>query len=338
MTWTMREDLWHEEMDTGFNRKIGYHASGEQFRPSELLDLVRAAEAAGFGAAMCSDHFSPWSRRQGESAFAWSWLGAALQATTLSFGVVNAPGQRYHPAIVAQAAATLYEMFPDRFWIALGSGELINERITGDRWPTKTERDQRLLECADVIRRLLSGETVTHNGLIRVEEAKIYTLPSCRLPIFGAAITPKTAEWMGGWADGLITVSGTREKMQEVVDAFRRGGGAGKPMYLQAKVSYAKDDDQAMKGAWDQWRSNIFESHILSDLRTCDQLDSIAEFVRPDDLRSHVRISSDLEEHTRSLKGDLEMGFKAVYIHNVNRGQKAFIRDFGDHVIPALMD
>jgi G6PDH family F420-dependent oxidoreductase len=123
---------------------IGYHASHEQLPPSELLACVVAAEAAGFQAAMCSDHFAPWSSRQGHSGFAWSWLGAALQATGLDFGVVNAPGQRYHPAIIAQAAATLSELFPGRFWLALGSGEASNEHITGGRWPPKAERRARL--------------------------------------------------------------------------------------------------------------------------------------------------------------------------------------------------
>ena len=115
--------------------RIGYHASHEQFPPSELLELVRAADEAGFGGAMCSDHFLPWTRAQGESGFAWSWLGAALQATSLSMGTVNAPGDRYHPAIIAQAAATLAEMFPGRFWFAAGSGEALNEHITGAAWP-----------------------------------------------------------------------------------------------------------------------------------------------------------------------------------------------------------
>ena len=120
---------------------VGLHCSHEQISPSRLLAHVREAEAAGFGAAMSSDHFSPWSERQGESGFAWSFLGAALQATGLPFGVVNAPGQRYHPAIVAQAAATLCDLFPGRLWVALGTGEASNEHITGERWPPKATRD-----------------------------------------------------------------------------------------------------------------------------------------------------------------------------------------------------
>ena len=123
---------------------VGWHASHEQISPRELLTAARRAEEAGFDAGMSSDHFSPWSERQGESGFAWSWLGAALATTALPFGVVNAPGQRYHPAIVAQAAATLTEMFPGRLWVALGTGEASNEHITGDRWPDKARRNQRL--------------------------------------------------------------------------------------------------------------------------------------------------------------------------------------------------
>src|SRR5918997_4266599 len=157
---------------------IGLHCSHEQIPPSRLLMHVREAEAAGFGAAMSSDHFSPWSERQGESGFAWSWLGAAMEATRLPFGVVNAPGQRYHPAIVAQAAATLCELFPGRFWMALGTGEASNEHITGDRWPAKAERRARLGEAVAVIRALLAGETVSHDGLVKVDRAKLWTLPA----------------------------------------------------------------------------------------------------------------------------------------------------------------
>src|ERR1051325_4592864 len=149
--------------------EFGLHCSHEQIPPSGLLEAVIAAERAGFDAAMCSDHFSPWSARQGESAFAWSWLGAALQATNLSFGIVNAPGQRYHPAIIAQAIGTLGAMYPGRFWAALGSGEYSNEHITGEVWPRKSVRNERLAECVSVIRDLLAGEEVSRDGLVKVD-------------------------------------------------------------------------------------------------------------------------------------------------------------------------
>ncbi len=155
----------------------GWHASHEQVHPRALLDAAVAAEQAGFGAAMSSDHFSPWSARQGESGFAWSWLGAALQATDLPFGVVNAPGQRYHPAIIAQAIGTLAAMYPGRFWAALGTGEASNEHITGGGWPRKDLRTARLRECVDVIRALLAGEEVSHDGLVTVDRARLWTRP-----------------------------------------------------------------------------------------------------------------------------------------------------------------
>ena len=126
----------------GHMTRYGFHASHEQVPARQLLADVQRAERAGFEVAMCSDHFSAWSRRQGQSGFAWSWLGAALATTELTFGCVNAPGQSYHPAIVSQAIATLGSMFPGRFWVALGSGESTNEHITGDAWPRKEVRTQ----------------------------------------------------------------------------------------------------------------------------------------------------------------------------------------------------
>ncbi len=220
---------------------VGYHVSHEQFAPSHLLRLAKRAEQAGFGALLSSDHFHPWTEAQGESGFAWAWLGAALASTSLPIGVVNAPGQRYHPAIVAQALATLAEMFPSRVWTALGSGQLLNEAITGEVWPSKAERNERLRECVTIMRALLSGETVSHQGRVRVQEAKLFTRPTQLPRLFGAAITPSTAEWLGSWADGLLTISQPAEQLRSVVEAFQRGGGRGKPMYLKAQLSWARN-------------------------------------------------------------------------------------------------
>jgi G6PDH family F420-dependent oxidoreductase len=152
-----------------------YHASHEQFAPSALVRYVRLAEQAGFTAVSSSPHFQPWSVRQGQSGFAWAWLGAAMQVTSLPFNLVCAPGQRYHPVIIAQAAATLADLFPGRFQLALGSGEARNERVLGKPWPPKAERHAHLLECVHIIRALWAGETVTHEGRVRVAEGKLYT-------------------------------------------------------------------------------------------------------------------------------------------------------------------
>jgi len=181
---------------------ISYHAAHEQFSPSDLLGYAKLAERAGFDACHSSDHFHPWSKRQGQSGFAFAWLGAAMAVTRFPFSLVNAPGQRYHPAIVAQAIATLTQMYPGRLDIALGSGEALNEKITGEEWPEKTIRNQRLLEAVQIIRRLLAGETVTQDGLIKISEATLYTRPDYMPRLMGAALTEATAHWLGSWADG----------------------------------------------------------------------------------------------------------------------------------------
>ena len=316
--------------------RIGYHASHEQFPPSALVHLTTSAEEAGFQAVLSSDHFHPWSAIQGESGFAWSWLGAAMQATKLPFGIVTAPGQRYHPAISAQAVATILELFPDRFWVAVGSGQALNEHITGDHWPDKASRNARLHESVTVMRRLWAGEPVTHHGLVNVEEATLYTLPPTPPLVIAAAITPETAEWAGGWADGLITVSQPDRMHTTVAEAFRAGGGHGKPVFLKVQLSYAHDEASARLGAHEQWRNNVFKSDTLSDLRTPSQLDGAGALVRVDEMDQFVRISSDPERHVGWIQQDIDDGFEEIYLHNVNTEQEVFIQEFGARVLPRL--
>src|SRR3954466_2561604 len=165
---------------------IGFHASHELHPPGALLRHVRRAEQLGFRAAMCSDHLHPWTPGQGQSGFSFAWLGAALQATHLPVGTVCCPFGRYHPAVVAQAAATLAEMFPGRFWLAVGTGQALNESVTGEPWPDKPERRAALREAVDVIRALWAGETVTCRGRVRVEAASLYTRPAEPPRLFGA--------------------------------------------------------------------------------------------------------------------------------------------------------
>jgi probable non-F420 flavinoid oxidoreductase len=315
---------------------IGFHASHEQIAPGELLEAVRAAETAGFDAAMCSDHLAPWGRRQGHSGHAWSWLGAALQSTLFSIGVVSAPGQRYHPAVAAQAYATLADMFPGRFWVALGSGEALNEHVTGQTWPDKSTRDDRLLEVVGVIRGLLDGEEVTHRGLVTVDQARVWSLPRIPPLLLGAAISEETATRVGGWADGLITVNQPPDRLRRVVSGFRRGGGMGKPMYLQVHLSWAEDEEEARRIAHEQWRTNVFGSDLATELPLPEHFDAAAEFVTPSDVEGPVLISSDLSRHTTWLSELAELGFERLYLHHVGQDQQRFIDAFGAKVIPEL--
>ncbi|MDA0634582.1 TIGR03885 family FMN-dependent LLM class oxidoreductase [Nonomuraea sp. MCN248] len=318
--------------------RFGFHASHEQLAPSALLEAVRQAEEAGFAAAMCSDHFAPWSNAQGHSGYAWSWLGAALARTGLPFGVVSAPGQRYHPAVAAQKAATLCEMFPGRFWMALGSGEALNEHITGDRWPPKEERNARLLECVEVMRALFAGECVTHDGLVTVDRARLYTLPESPPPLVGAAVSAETARWAGSWADGLITVNQDVPRLRRVIEAFREGGGEGKPIYLQVHLSWAEDDETALRIAHEQWRTGLFGGDVAWNLETPDAFEQAATSVRPEDVRKSVLVSADLERQAGWLAELAGLGFDALYLHHVGQEQRPFIDAFGEKVLPQLAE
>ena len=297
---------------------IGYHVSHEQFAPSELLACVQAAERAGLPrrcALITSRHGASSRGTPGSPGPGWE---PRCRRRPLRFGVVNALGDRYHPAIIAQAAATLAEMFPGRFWVALGSGQAINEHITGARWPSKAERNARLRECVDVIRALWAGETVTHHGRIDVDEARLWSLPEQPPRIIGAALSEETAEFVGGWADGFITVNASQ--LEKLVAAFRRGGGEGKPISLQCHLAYARSDEEARANAYDQWREPIFPGFVNEHLRTPRQLEAAARFVRPEDLDPYVRIAADAERHLEWLQGDLASA-SSIYLHNVGRNQ-----------------
>lgn len=314
----------------------GFHASHEQVPPAELLAAAVHAESAGFTAAMCSDHFSPWSVRQGESGFAWSWLGAALQATDhIPFGVVNAPGQRYHPAIIAQAVGSLAAMYPSRFWAALGSGEASNEHITGARWPRKDVRNARLRECVDIIRALLNGEEVSHDGLVTVDRARLWTRPETVPPLVGAACSEATARWCAEWADGLITVNAPHEKLRRIVDAYRSAGGAGR-LHLQVHLSWDPDLETARAVAHDQWRTNVHGPPVSWDLDSAELFDGVSEHVTPEQVAGSVNISADLGQHAAWLQEYADLGFDVVMLHHVGREQSAFIDAFGAEVLPRL--
>jgi probable non-F420 flavinoid oxidoreductase len=315
---------------------FAYHASHEQFPPSRLLAWARLAEQAGFEGFFSSDHFHPWSEAQGQAGFSWAWVAAALASTKLPGRMICCPGYRQHPAVVAQAAATLAEMFEGRFWLAVGSGQALNERITGEVWPAKDQRNARLKECAGIIRALWRGETVTHRGLVKVEEAKLYTRPATPPLLVGAAVTEKTAEWLGSWADALITTSRPPKELRAMVEAFHRGGGEGKPLFLKVGLSYARTDEAARAGAHQQWRAVAFPNELLTELRTPREFDQAGKHVRPEDMDAMVRISSSAAQHVDWLAQDAALGFREIILHNINTNQAEFIEFFGEKVLPQL--
>lgn len=315
---------------------FGYHASHEQFSPRDLLRWTRLAEEVGFDCAKSSDHFHPWSERQGQSGFAWSWLGSAMEATRFPIGIISAPGYRYHPAILAQAAATVEQMYPGRLTFAVGTGEAISESITGLPWPDKAERNARLGECVEIIRALFAGETVTHRGRVTAVEAKLYSRPDRPPPLLGAAVSESTAEWLGSWADGMLTVAAEPDTLRKMIDAFHRGGGVGKPIYLQVALSWAASIEEAEAQALEQWGPCAIGGEVNWDLRRPSDFDQASRFVTAEDVKQSVRVSADLGQHTAWLGEFAELGFAAIYLHPVGRHQQAFVETFGEKVLPAL--
>jgi probable non-F420 flavinoid oxidoreductase len=315
--------------------RTGFHASHEQISPRQLLDDVRRAERAGFDMAMCSDHFSPWSTRHGHSGYAWAWLGAALATTDLEIGCVSAPGQRYHPAVHAQRIGTLGQMFPGRFWVALGSGEASNEHITGERWPDKEQRTRRLEECVDVIGRMLDGEEVTHRGLVTVDRARLWEVPDPRPLLVGPAVSVASASRVAAWADGLVTLNQPVEVLRDLLAAYRESGGRGRAA-LQVHLSWAPTEDEAEAIAHDQWRTNVFDPPVCWDLDMAAAFDAAAQYVRPEDVRGKVLVSADLERHVEWLQELASLGFDELALHHVGQDLDPFIDAFGEHVLPRL--
>ena len=313
----------------------GFHASHEQISPGQLLRDVQQAERAGFRIAMCSDHFSPWSQRQGHSGFAWSWLGAALATTELTIGTVCAPGQRYHPAVVAQASATLAQMFPDRFWVALGSGQNMNEHITGDKWPDKPTRQARLEESVDVIRRLHRGEEVTHRGLVSVERARVYSLPETPPRLLGPALSEETAARAAGWADGLITVNDDPATVEGIVRAYRGAGGRGS-LALQVHVALEETMDRAREVARDQWQNHALDPPIPSDLPTPQEFDVVGRYIPDEEIAGSVIVTDSVDRLVARLREFEEIGFDEIYLHHVAQDQEPFLRVAQHELLPAL--
>jgi len=315
--------------------RIGFHASHEQHSPRDLLDAVITAEEAGFDAAMCSDHFAPWGARQGHSGFAWTWLGAALASTDFSIGVVTSPGGRYHPAVLAQAVATTAEMFPGRFWAALGSGEALNEHITARPWPPKDERDRRLHASAALMQDLLRGKLVSAAGTVQMHQARIWSLPDVLPPLLAAAVSPQTAEDTAAWADGMITVAPQTDEPGRVRAAFREAGGRG-PAYLQIHLCLADSEDEALASARDQWWHAGVPADRVWDLSLPEQFD---EFGPPDDaqVQRSVLVSASAEHLAAAVRA-LGEGFDTVFLHHVGKDQHRFLERAREELLPALRE
>jgi coenzyme F420-dependent glucose-6-phosphate dehydrogenase len=322
---------------------MGYAAMFEQFTPSELLRYSQLAEGAGFTSVMASDHFHPWTPSQGQSGYVWSWLGALGATTNLRFGTgVTPPGPRYHPAIIAQAAATLEQMFPGRFWLGLGAGEALNEHITGEYWPEGPIRLEKLTEGIEIIQKLFSGKVSKYNGKhFRLESAKLYTRGENPPPIYVATAGPIQSERTGRTCDGIITVGAADEKIGMLMGRFEKGArDAGKdpsamPRLIQLHISWADTMEAATENAVKEW-PNGGMNFPKGDIRNPEDFEAMSKLVRPENYKNRVMISTDLDEHAAHIQRYVDLGFTEIYLHNVGRNQEAFIETFGAQVFPKV--
>ena len=315
--------------------RIGFTLSSEEERPHELVRLAGRAEDAGFDFATISDHFHPWTSAQGNSPFVWSVLGGIATATNrLRVGTaVTCPLIRIHPAIVAQAAATVTAMMPDRFFLGLGTGENLNEHVTGERWPSASERRKLLREAVDIIRELWGGGLVEHRGRgFEVVDAQLFTLPDRHPPIYVAAGGTKAAETAAEIGDGLIGTTPDRE----LIRTFDDGGGAGKPKLGQLTVCWAEDERTAVETAMTYWPTAALRGELTQELPLPRHFEQAAEMVTEDQLRNVVVCGPDPEPHVEMIRRYQDAGYDHVVIHQVGPDQEGGLRFLAERVMPEL--
>ncbi|HYM96911.1 MAG TPA: TIGR03557 family F420-dependent LLM class oxidoreductase [Candidatus Sulfotelmatobacter sp.] len=323
--------------------QIGYAAMMEQFHPRELLALCEKAEAAGFTGVMAADHLQPWTPQQGQAGFVWAFLAAAAERTRGDIGPgVTCPSFRSHPAVIAQAAASMAATYPGRFWLGLGSGEALNEHVVAAYWPEVAERIARMFEAIEIIRKLFTGEDVRHRGThYRMETVRLWTLPEQPPPIYVATAGPVTAEKAGRLCDGLITVGAPEPKIETVMARFEKGAReAGKdpasmPRILQLHLSWARSDEEALRNAMVEWPNGGMK-FPKADIRSPFDFEQMAKIVRPEDFSGRMLISSDPDKHRQEIQRFIDLGFDRIYLHNVGRNQAEWIEVFGKTVLPKL--
>jgi coenzyme F420-dependent glucose-6-phosphate dehydrogenase len=327
---------------------IGYAAMLERFHPTEAIELTKYAEEHGFQGVMAADHFQPWLPHQGEASFVWNVLGALGQVTTGDLGTgVTAPTFRWHPAMVAQASATLAAMYPGRHWLGLGSGEALSEHVVGQYWPEPHERINRMFEAVDIIKKLfasgLAGKDVRHDGqFYKLESTRLWTMPERAPDILVAASGPVAARRAGRTVDGLITEGAQLDKVAPLLQRFAEGAReAGRDpatmtRVLRLNLSWAPTDEEAMANALAEWPNGGMR-FSKSDVRSPFELEQLARLVRPEDFEGRMLVSADPDAHRAHIQQFLDLGFDRVYLHNAGRNQKEWIDVFSRDVLPKLV-
>jgi G6PDH family F420-dependent oxidoreductase len=326
---------------------IGYAAMLEQFGPSEAVGYTALAEQHGFSGCMAADHFQPWVPQQGQASFVWNVLTAVGERTRGDIGPgVTCPSFRFHPAIVAQAAATLEAMYPGRSWLGLGTGEALNEHVVPGYWPEAGQRSTMMFEAIELISKLFAasveGKDVKYDGThFRMHATRLWTMPQRPPPILVATAGPVNARRTGRFADGMITVGAPLEKIGMLFERFAAGAReAGKdpdamPKLLQLHLSWAPTDEEAMRNAVTEWPNGGMKFG-KADIRSPHDFAAMAALVGPEDFEGRMVISSDPDVHRANIQRFVDLGFDRVYLHNVGRNQAEWIEVFGRDVLPKL--
>jgi G6PDH family F420-dependent oxidoreductase len=317
---------------------FGYTMMCEQSRPDRLVRDVKLAEDAGFDFSVCSDHYQPWLDSQGHSGYAWSILGAAAQATE-RIGLmtyVTCPILRYHPAVVAQKAATMQILSENRFRLGLGAGENLNEHVVGEGWPSVGVRHQMLAEAVDIIGGLFESDQGTFNyrgEYFDVETAKLWDLPDQRVPIGVAVSGADSCALAGRQADLMIAV----EPKPELGEMFDKAGGSGKPRVGQMAVCYDKDRDVAVRRAHEQFRWFGLGWKVNADLPNPDSFEAATQFVEPGQVGEALPCGPDVEEHVEKIRPFIEAGFNEVALVQIGAEEQGeFIEWAQAELLPAL--
>jgi coenzyme F420-dependent glucose-6-phosphate dehydrogenase len=325
--------------------QLGYKAGPEQFPPTELLENAIEAEKTGFDTIDVSDHFSPWSEK-GQAAFTWTWLGAlATHTSRIHMGTgVTCPILRYHPSIIAQAAATLSCFAPGRTYLAVGTGEALNEYASTGMWPEYEEREERLLEAIDLIRQLWSGKEVTFKGkYYQTKKARLFTPPAAPIPLYYSALVPRSAAMAGKYGDGFITVGGKQPDLyKQILKSFEDGARqAGKnpanmPKLIELNVEYTNDLETAIEYQQKYWAGSYIPALFDQKIYTPALSEQNGQVVGPDTIKKSGCVSANADDHIKFATQHIDLGFNQIFFHSAHPDQRTFLTRYAHDVLPSL--
>jgi len=303
--------------------QIGYWISSEEHGPNDMVRAAERAESVGFPYVQISDHFHPWTDRQGQSPFVWSVIaGIAARTNEIVVGTgVTCPLIRTHPVTIAHAAATSAAMLDGRFFLGVGTGENLNEHVVGAKWPPIEVRQEMLEESVELMRLLWRGGERSYRGRhYLVEDARLYTLPRDMPPIYVAASGPSSAELAGGIGDGLVSTTPD----DEIVRTFERAGGSGKPKYIEIQLCWGEDEERARQLAHDLWKTGGLGGQLAQELRRPADFEAAAKHVSPEKSTEHTPVGPDVEPYVEAVKKCVAAGFDHIGLHQIGPDQDGF--------------